>query len=367
MYGLTTGTSIPYCTIQNRSSGSISDTWSVSQGPTYSFLPRSSPHVFRCTEQVGGASAAGCRPVRRHPRRLDRQRRVAVDRRRPQLLPGEPVLGRQRLRARVRRLPAARRADGRPARSTPAVHDRARRIRARLAGRRARADRGPAHHRPRRAGPRRRAVVTRRALARDRVVRGGRGAQQGDGCLGRGGRLWRRRRRAARRHADRVGRLGVGAVRQRAGRPVRRRAGDPPAARVAHRGAPSLRLRGRRVDHRRPVAAGLHAGRRRERRLGLDPDARAGRDLAGADRGLLLHRAALQGSADAVPRDLPDPHDHRHQRVGGADRGGAVLDVLLHLALHAAGARLLGARGWAWPTCRWRWGSSSRQARRPGW
>ena len=63
------------------------------------------------------------------------------------------------------------------------------------------------------------------------------------------------------------------------------------------------------------------------------------------DRRVLLHRAPLEGSADAVPGHLPDPHDHRHQRVGRADRGGAVLDVLLHLAVHAAGARLLGARG----------------------
>ena len=53
-------------------------------------------------------------------------------------------------------------------------------------------------------------------------LRRGRRAQQGAGRLGRGRRLRRRRRRAARRHADRVRRLGVGAVRQRADRPRRR-------------------------------------------------------------------------------------------------------------------------------------------------
>ena len=75
----------------------------------------------------------------------------------------------------------------------------------------------------------------------------------------------------------------------------------------------------------------------------LGPDARARCPVAGPDRQLLRHRAALEGSADAVPGHLPDPHDHRHQRVGRADRRRAVLDVLLHLALHAGRARLLGS------------------------
>ena len=96
-------------------------------------------------------------------------------------------------------------------------------LRRRLARRRPRAERGLADRRSRRAGPRRRAALAGRPLARDRPLRRGRRAQQGDGRVGRRGRLRRRRRRPARRHADRVGRLGVGAVRERADRHRRRR------------------------------------------------------------------------------------------------------------------------------------------------
>ena len=71
------------------------------------------------------------------------------------------------------------------------------------------------------------------------ALRRGRRAQQGARRLGRGRRLRRRRGRAARRHAHRVGRLGVGAVRQRADRPRRRVPRAAPAAReratTAHR------------------------------------------------------------------------------------------------------------------------------------
>src|SRR5215218_8207690 len=67
------------------------------------------------TKQVGGVGAARRRPVRRRARRVDRQRRAALDRDRPRVLLRRPVMGRQRLRARVRRLPAARRSYRRPA------------------------------------------------------------------------------------------------------------------------------------------------------------------------------------------------------------------------------------------------------------
>ena len=52
-----------------------------------------------------------------------------------------------------------------------------------------------------------------------------------------------------------------------------------------------------------------------------------------------------EGAAGPVPGHLPAPQHHRHQRHRAADRDGAVLDVLLHLALHAAGAGLRPARG----------------------
>ena len=51
--------------------------------------------------------------------------------------------------------------------------------------------------------------------------------------------------------------------------------------------------------------------------------------------------------------------------VGLLVGGVAVLDVLLHHALHAAGARLQRDRGGALPTCRWRCRSSSPPASPP--
>ena len=76
--------------------------------------------------------------------------------RRARLHARDARLGRQRLHARVRRLPAARRPRRRPARPARGVRGRARAVRARLARRRPRAERGGARRRARRAGARRR-------------------------------------------------------------------------------------------------------------------------------------------------------------------------------------------------------------------
>ena len=70
----------------------------------------------------------------------------------------EPAVGRQRLHAGVRRLPAARRARRRPARAQAAVHGRRAAVLGRLAAQRPRPDLGDADRRPRPAGPRRRAA-----------------------------------------------------------------------------------------------------------------------------------------------------------------------------------------------------------------
>ena len=59
----------------------------------------------------------------------------------------------------------------------------------------------------------------------------------------------------------------------------------------------------------------------------------------GADRRLRRHRAALEGAPGPVP-DLPDADADRRERRRPPARRLPVLDVLLHLALHAAGARL---------------------------
>ena len=222
------------------------------------------------------AGAPGHDAVRRRPRRRHRQRRAALDRARAGLLPGQPRLGRQRLHPHLRRLPAARRPPGRPARPAQALHDRPRRLLDRVAARRPGPIRRLAHRRARPAGPRRRARLPRRAVDRDQHLRRGRRAQQGAGRLGRGRRLGRRRGRAARRHAHRVPRLGVGAVRQRADRRRRRAARPATAGREPRRGRRALlRPRRRRDGHGRPVAARLHARRRQQRRLGIDEDDRA--------------------------------------------------------------------------------------------
>ena len=80
--------------------------------------------------------------------------------------------------------------------------------------------------RARGAGPRRGDHLAGRALDHHDDVRRGRGAQQGARDLGRDRRLRRRGRRARRRDADEVPRLGVDLLRQRA----RRRAGAPAGA-----------------------------------------------------------------------------------------------------------------------------------------
>ena len=102
------------------------------------------------------------------------------------------------------------------------------------------------------------------------------------------------------------------------------------------------RLRRRRRGHRHRGALDprLRAGRRQQRRLGLEPDDRPDRALAvccwpPSSRSSCARRKPL------VPFSIfrirtPD----RRQRRRPPGRRLALLDVLLHLALHAAGARL---------------------------
>ncbi|CAA9476647.1 MAG: Uncharacterized MFS-type transporter, partial [uncultured Solirubrobacteraceae bacterium] len=296
-------------------------------------------------QEVDRARAPRARAVRRRARRLHRQRGAALDRPRPRVLAGEPPVGRQRLHARLRRLPPPRRPHGRPPRAAAPVHRRPHPLRRRLAAGRLRADGGPAHRLPRAAGPRRGAHLARRALHRHDALHRGRRAQQGARGVGRGGRRRRRGRRAARRRAHGVPRLGVGAVRQHAHHHRRGGHRPPPARREPlGRREPPLRRRGRGHGDRRTVAARLRAGRRQRRGLGLDPDDRPAGPHRGPARDLRRGRAALQGPARPLPGlPAPDPAGREHHRA--ADRHGALLDVLLHLALHAAGARLRRPEG----------------------
>ena len=231
-------------------------------------------------------------------RRRDRERRPAVDPDRPPLQRAEPAVGDHRLRDHVRRLPAARRPPGRPARPAPVLHRGHCALHGQLPGGRIRLVGGLADHLPRDPGPRRRAARARGALDPDDDLRRGPRAQRRARRLGRGLRQRRRGRRAARRLPDELARLVVDLLHQR---PRRDRAdrgqslppeGEPRRARTPH-----LRLRGCRHGHERPDAAGLRDDARGRDRLGHRRDDRPARRLRGADPLLRRDRAALEGAA----------------------------------------------------------------------
>ena len=134
------------------------------------------------------------------PRRDDRERRLAVDSRRPRVLAGLAGLGRERLPPHLRRLPAS----GRPARGSvrapAALSHRDLGLHCRFARVRARHLADIPHRRARGSGPRRRHRLRRRALADHDHVHRARRTCEGDGR--RRLRALRRRdcRRAPRRH-----------------------------------------------------------------------------------------------------------------------------------------------------------------------
>ena len=202
------------------------------------------------------------RPVHGRPGHRDRERRAALDQGRPRVLAGEPAVGDQRLRARLRRLPAPRRARGRPPRPPTDLPRRRGRLHGRLASRRAGLVGGVADRRAGAAGARRGDHLARRALDPLGHVPRGTRAQHRARRLGRGRRLRRRGRRAARRRPDRGAQLGVDLLRQRPGRRGRVHAGAVPAHREPRREREDVRRAGRSARHRRALLARLrdHAG-----------------------------------------------------------------------------------------------------------
>ena len=283
--------------------------------------------------------------VRRRARRVDRQRRPALDGQRSRLLPGGPLLGRQRLHARLRRLPAARRAHwptcsaagacSSPASSSsppprwPAGSPRARSW---LVAARAVQGLGAAI-----LSPAALSIITTtfaEGAERNRAM-GVWGAVAGSGGA--------------------AGVLFGGLLTEYAGWEWVLFVNVPIGIAVAFFATqilPESKIDGPRhfdVAGAVSITAGLsllvyalvdtvNAG------WGSTQTLVADRGGARADRGLHRDRAALEEPAGLV-RDLPQPDADRRQRGRAARRDGAVLDVLLRLAVHAAGARLRRAEG----------------------
>ena len=144
----------------------------------------------------------------------------------------QPGMGRQRVRAGVRRAAAARRQVRRPAGAPPDLHRRHPAVLAGLAARRVRHRPGVAARRAGRAGHRRRVRRAHRAVTDRGHLPRGPAAQPRDGRV-RGDERGRRRGRPDRRRpAGPVRQLALGVLRQRADRPAGRVPGDPRAARV---------------------------------------------------------------------------------------------------------------------------------------
>ena len=277
-----------------------------------------------------------------HPRHDRGEHRAAAHPGRAALLHRRPVLGAERVHAHVRRAAAARRAGRGHPRPAPDVPGRDHPVHPGLAGRRA-GHRGlVAAGRPRPAGRRRRAGLTRRARPGGGQLPGGPGADPGARRLLRGADGRRLAGPGAGRGDHRMGVLALGAVRQRPGRhPGRRR--DPA---VHHRvAAPARAVRPGRRAHldRRDDRAGVRVHPGRVGRLGRPDGAgrvRRGGGAAGhvpadrvADRAA-DHAAAAVRQPEPV-RFLPDP---------AAAGRGHVRDVLLPDPVRAGDPGLQPAR-----------------------
>ena len=180
-------------------------------------------------------AAAGrlSRPVHGDPRRLDRERRAAVDQGCARLLHHRPAVGPQRLHPDLRRLPAARRARRRPLRPPPDVLPRHPPLLRRLPPVRGRAHRRRPGRRTRPAGNRRGDPLPRHPGDHHHLVRRGRAAQPRARSLGRGRRDRRHLGCAARRHPHRGVQLARDLRHQRPDRPRDRALQQPPRCRRA--------------------------------------------------------------------------------------------------------------------------------------
>ena len=246
---------------------------------------------------MAGSGAPQRRPVHGRPGHRDRERRAALDPGRPRVLSREPPVGDQRLRARLRRLPAPGRTGGRPARTPAHLPPRRRRLHARLPARRAGVVGDVADRSPRAPGARRGDHHAGRALDPLHHLRRRARPQHRARRVGRRRRLRCRRGRAARRHPHGRPQLGVDLLRQHPRRRRRLRAGAGPPRREPRRAREDVRPPRRGARDRRALAARLRDHRGRPRRLAGRPDDRVLRDVARPPR-----RASSAGSSGTPSR-----------------------------------------------------------------
>ncbi len=211
---------------------------------------------------MAGAGASERSPVHGRPGHRDRECRVALDQGRPRVLAREPSVGDQRVRARLRRLPAPRRASGRPHRAQAHLPRGHRRVHAGVPLRRSSVVRDVVDRRTRSPGSRSGDHHAVRALDPLDDLRRRARAQHRTRRLGRGRRVRRRRRRPPRRDPHRRAQLGVDLLRQRPGRHHRARAGAAASPREPRRAREEVRRSRWRARHRRSLLARLrdHAG-----------------------------------------------------------------------------------------------------------
>ena len=256
-------------------------------------------------------------------------------------------MGRQRVRARLRRLPAPRRPRGRPARTQAPVPVRRRRVHDCVAPQRPRVVVGRADRLARASGARRRLHLARCARDHHDDVRGGSRAVEGARRVG-GDRFRRRGGRArARRRAHAGVLVAVDLLHQRPRRDHRVRALGSPDPGVARRaGGAELRRGGGGHGDGRPDAARLRDREHAAEGMDVGVDARyRGRRVRPAHR-VRRDRAPGHGAARAA-RHLPHSHAHHRERRDAARRVRTLRNVLFQLAVHSASSRIRPARGGA--------------------
>ena len=255
-------------------------------------------------------------------------------------------MGRERVSAHLRRVPAARRTARRPLRAPAPLHRRDRALHGGVARVRARRLAGVLDRRTGRAGSRRRGRLGCRSLADRDALHRARRAREGDGRLR--VRRGRRRldRRASRRDHHGRARLELDLPRQRPDRHRgRRRSRCVVLPGGARRGLASAARRRRRGDGDGVAdGRGLRDRQRERGRLGDGADARVARGRGRAPGRVPLHRVARRGAAHAA-RALPAAQPRRLERRRRALGRRDVRLVLPLRALSPARPRLQPARG----------------------